>query len=363
MLGRWSSGILSLLSMVSAALLLGACAAPPPPDTRPLAQRLPAEFVGRFACAECAPGDFRLQLYEGGLFVLAPAANDDAQTAAEAIGRWLLSSNEQTLVLRGNEAGPQRFRVESAERLWPLTADGAATPWVRQPTMTEQPRTLPMRGMYSISAGEAHARFEECRTGAVSTVLDGPGADLARGVYRRERVESGAPLLVQLEGRWVEPSAGQPAGGEGGAARSDVKSGLEIVRFERAWPDLECPERLQNADLTGTFWRLEALAGQRLGLSGEQRPAYIRLERPGRLHGSTSCNRVVGTYHVEGTHVAFSDLATSRKGCPGGAVLELMFTQALQNAAAWNVAGRELELIDAQGHLLARFVASGELRH
>jgi len=66
-------------------------------------------------------------------------------------------------------------------------------------------------------------------------------------------------------------------------------------------------------DLTGTYWRVEDLAGR-----GVLDRAETTLEFPedGQVSGTGGCNRFSGTYQRRGDTLSFRPLASTRMACP-----------------------------------------------
>jgi heat shock protein HslJ len=79
---------------------------------------------------------------------------------------------------------------------------------------------------------------------------------------------------------------------------------------------------------------------------------------PGRLEGFSGCNRLFGSFTVDGTRLTFGPgIGMTRMACAGrgSAELESGFAQALQATARWRVEGTTLELLDETGGVLAQF--------
>jgi heat shock protein HslJ len=105
--------------------------------------------------------------------------------------------------------------------------------------------------------------------------------------------------------------------------------------------------------LTGNVWRLQSLPGRdakALGAAG--RPLTMRLEE-GRVSGFSGCNRLVGSYTVEGDVVTLSQLAGTMMACPEPAMaLEGAFRAALGGPLRFSIAGDRLSLKPASGEPL-----------
>ena len=65
----------------------------------------------------------------------------------------------------------------------------------------------------------------------------------------------------------------------------------------------------------------------------------------------------MGTYRLQDDRLSFDRLATTRMACPRGMETERAFLAALAESRTWKLVGEILELLDAEGHLVARFAA------
>ncbi|HEX7155123.1 MAG TPA: META domain-containing protein [Thermoanaerobaculia bacterium] len=70
--------------------------------------------------------------------------------------------------------------------------------------------------------------------------------------------------------------------------------------------------------------------------------------------GNTGCNQLSGTYTVEGDALTFGPLITTKRACLG-ANPEQEFLRALEATRRWRVADHQLELLDGNGAVVARF--------
>lgn len=94
------------------------------------------------------------------------------------------------------------------------------------------------------------------------------------------------------------------------------------------------------ASLAGTEWRLEAV-GDRPALPQPQ--ATLAFPEPGRVAGSTSCNRFFGSVAIEGTSIRFGQLGSTRMACIGPAgEQERRVLQALTAAQRYELRGDTL---------------------
>lgn len=108
--------------------------------------------------------------------------------------------------------------------------------------------------------------------------------------------------------------------------------------------------------LEKTEWRLVWLKGTKIETATPQQMPYIQLES-GRMSGSGGCNRLTGGYELNGNNLKFSQMALTRMACLHGGNTESQFVQALEDVSAWKIASGLLWLMDADGHVLAKFSA------
>ena len=99
------------------------------------------------------------------------------------------------------------------------------------------------------------------------------------------------------------------------------------------------------------------LAGKPLPAQDPKREAHLQFQSGGRVSGSDGCNRITGTYELNGDRVAFRQMAATQMACLNEDDVERQFRNALQNATRLTVAGDRLELFEPTGTRLAAFTA------
>lgn len=110
--------------------------------------------------------------------------------------------------------------------------------------------------------------------------------------------------------------------------------------------------------LENTHWSLIRLGESSLSAYPHQNEAYIVLDpSTHRVSGSGGCNRLMGSYKVDGDHLKFSQMAGSMMACVQGMETEQGFLQALTRVNTWKVNDSGLELFDTSGKLLVQFEA------
>lgn len=174
----------------------------------------------------------------------------------------------------------------------------------------------------------------------------------ARHTYAaRARIVQGGKLLFTTDTRHAV-SADALLHGE---PRID----LSLVKVQAA-PGTAAATPAPGTPLVNTYWKLVRLGEQPIKrpAAPNQREAHLVLHTEGqRVAGSDGCNRIMGSFQLDGVRLSFGQLAGTKMACLDGMEQADAFTRALAQVAAWRVDGAVLTLGDASGQLLARFEA------
>jgi len=114
------------------------------------------------------------------------------------------------------------------------------------------------------------------------------------------------------------------------------------------------------AALAGTHWALVQLNGEAVAPEAGRTAPYIELnDETKRLSGSGGCNRLLGSYELDGSSLRFRQVASTMMACPGDDVMahEQAFVKALGKVASYRIRGSTLLLRDQDKAEIARFEA------
>jgi heat shock protein HslJ len=102
------------------------------------------------------------------------------------------------------------------------------------------------------------------------------------------------------------------------------------------------------AALEGTEWRLVDIGGQPSPAAADstRHPGFTLLAEGRKVQGSAGCNRMRGTYQLDGDKLKFGPLATTRMACPAMQT-ETAFLKALKQATRYEISGSSLTLYGA----------------
>jgi copper homeostasis protein (lipoprotein) len=192
--------------------------------------------------------------------------------------------------------------------------------------------------------------FNECLTRRQMPVAQEAANAALEAAYSMARAQAGEPLLVNIEGRIVERPRVEGSG---------VQSVVVVERFVNLWPGETCGVQFSQPPLEGTYWKLVRLGETAVVAGQRQREAHLVLDSAAhRVSGSTGCNRLTGSYRLDGQSLRFSQVAMTRMACDGTvAAIEQSFTKALDAARTWAIKGDHLELYGEGGSRAARFEA------
>ncbi|MGY6217528.1 META domain-containing protein [Methylolobus aquaticus] len=113
-----------------------------------------------------------------------------------------------------------------------------------------------------------------------------------------------------------------------------------------------------DRSLANTYWKLTELNGGPVKVLPQQREPHLILQsEQQRLAGSGGCNRLLGSYTLQGASIAFGQVASTMMACVDGMEQETAFFRTLESVRAWKIRGDGLELLDDSGRVVARFVA------
>ena len=111
--------------------------------------------------------------------------------------------------------------------------------------------------------------------------------------------------------------------------------------------------------LESTQWTLTELSGAPFKIGEQRRVPHLVLQpERKRVVGSGGCNRLVGSYTLDGDRLALGQMAATRMACEEGMDTEARFLAALALVTRAKVTRQQLELLDAGGGVVARFEAA-----
>jgi copper homeostasis protein (lipoprotein) len=320
--------------------------------TDPNIGTLPARFVGDIPCADCAGIRYQVDLLPDQVF-FSRMTYQGRDTVLDQIGNWSVPPEGGRLVLSGTGRNPTQFSLPAPGRLRLLDRTGKEIDskhnyeLTRDDGLSALDPTVKLEGMYGYSADAGI--LTECATGMRFSVLQQGDNAALEHAYVQAHHEPGQPLKAELEGRI---SLTPPAGSEGGLPV------IAVSRFISLWPGETCGQRFASSPLENSYWKLTRLAGAPVLLPPGQREPYLVLQAQDRkLVGYAGCNRMTGSYMLEGETLRFGHTATTKMACVKGMDMELAFLKTLDQVRHWQIDGEDLVLADEGGKALAQFEA------
>ena len=110
--------------------------------------------------------------------------------------------------------------------------------------------------------------------------------------------------------------------------------------------------------LENTYWKLIELGDVAVEVANQQQePHFVLNSETHRVSGTGGCNRLMGSYTLNGENLVFSQVAGTMMACVKGMETESAFLQIFSQVNSWKMRGQRLELYDAAGKRVARFEA------
>lgn len=347
--------VLALLLAGLPVVALATTAAPTLPARPPRIAPLPASFTGVLPAADGPGVRWQIDLLEGSRYQLRRTFIDQPEpNTFDAIGRVVRDRGGRRLRLAGTQGEDLWFEVADARTLRALDLQGRAVAGAEQrPLARMEPAapiepTLALSGMFTDFADAP--RIVLCADGRNLPVAMAGDFVALQAAYGAARPAPGQPVLVELSGRIaLQPPMEGPR---------DVPT-LRVDRFGAAWPRETCGQPLASSPLRGTSWRLTRLQGVPVGPVDAAREPQLLLQRQDmRVAGSGGCNRLTGSYELDGERLRFGRLGATRMACTSGMAQEQRFIDALERVRRHRIHGSHLDLLDDGGAVLARLEAA-----
>jgi putative lipoprotein len=110
-----------------------------------------------------------------------------------------------------------------------------------------------------------------------------------------------------------------------------------------------------GVELTGVSWRAVTVGSEAIPADSG---IYIRFEVDGSINGHGGCNGFFGSLERSDSGIVVGQLGSTRMACPGVIMdRETAFMNAVQKTRDFKFGSGGMSLLDAEGHVLATFVA------
>jgi heat shock protein HslJ len=112
-----------------------------------------------------------------------------------------------------------------------------------------------------------------------------------------------------------------------------------------------------RADLLNTYWKLALINETEVAATDSVRAPHLIFNSENRVSGSDGCNRLMGTYLLEGNKLNLGEIAGTKMACEENTEQSAAFHAAMKNATTYTLHGDQMVLSDASGIVIARFKA------
>lgn len=320
---------------------------------------LPASYAGKLSSAD-GVRLWHLDLLPEGRYQLRITDPDRPEPyQIDELGHWWRDSNTGRLELHHRSEAPVYFMVEDDSRiLQKLDTTGQAISSTdndrlqRLPALALIEPRLSLTGMFTYMADAPSIVLCDDQA-RLPVAMEGDYKALESAyltALQAQQSQTNPALLVSLDGL----IASRPSMEES----LPPQRTLVVERFNNIWPRESCGQPLADSPLVGTYWKLVRLQGAPVqAAERHQEPHLIFAADEQRISGSGGCNRVMGGYQTEGDKLQFSQLAGTMKACLSGMEQEQRFLQSLNTVARYRIDGSHLEMLGANGEVIARFEA------
>jgi copper homeostasis protein (lipoprotein) len=299
---------------------------------------------------------WHLNLFPPGRYQLRTTSKDKPEpNRADDIGRWRREPDTGRLVLRGGRGGPVVLEpgdgdatLRQADPAGKPIAPGSDGQLRRLPQLALVEPRMALTGMFTYMADAASITL--CADGERLPVAMEADFKALETAYLQARQQPGQALLVSLDGL-IAPRPSMEA-------HQPARPTLAVERFTGVWPRETCGNPMVDSPLRGTYWKLVRLHGTPVQVVEKQREPHLILANfEPRISGSGGCNRVTGSFEIDGDKLRLGRMAVTMMACPSGMEQERRFLQSLEKVERYRISGSHLEMLDAQGAVIARFEA------
>lgn len=254
-------------------------------------------------------------------------------------GRMIFTSDTHTPVLTRGAGSTAEIMLVAVRQ---PTVSPPAVPEAAEET---ESAGMKLAGMFTYMADAAV--FEDCRTKKVYPVsMESAYIELERA-YSNSGIDAGKPLLVQINGRFLERPAME-------GNHNIVK--LIVDSFDKILPEQSCVPPVDEA-LENTYWKLIEIAGNKIETPAGQKEAHMILRTAeSKVGGNAGCNNFFGAYESEAESLSFGQVGATMMACLNGMDTEQAFLAALGRTDRYTVSGLMLTLYQGEEEL-ARFEA------
>lgn len=140
--------------------------------------------------------------------------------------------------------------------------------------------------------------------------------------------------------------------------QSKLNLNYDLKRAPTFAPIESSGKETSAASLENTYWKLIGLGDVPVEAANQQQePHFVLNPETHRVSGSGGCNRLTGSYTLNGDALTFSQVAGTMMACLEGMETEKTFLQVFSQVNSWKISGQRLELYDTGGKRVASFEA------
>src|SRR5262245_33925339 len=108
-------------------------------------------------------------------------------------------------------------------------------------------------------------------------------------------------------------------------------------------PTIPVTPTRSTAELLNTYWKLTELDGQVISSpAGTREIHFVMHSENQRVAGFSGCNRMMGSYVLDGDTIRFEQMGGTMMACVSGMDVEKVFLAMFSRATRWQISGETL---------------------
>ena len=116
--------------------------------------------------------------------------------------------------------------------------------------------------------------------------------------------------------------------------------GLTCRKRSSIPPRETCGNPRADSPLRNTYWKLVRLEGEPVPVAEKQaEPHLILAADEQRVSGSGGCNRMMGSFELDGDKLSFGRMASTMMACVNGMEVEQRFLRSLEEVQRYRIEG------------------------
>lgn len=107
-----------------------------------------------------------------------------------------------------------------------------------------------------------------------------------------------------------------------------------------------------------TYWKIVTIMGKKVEVLKNMREPYLVFHSTSnKISGYTGCNKIMGSYKIDGNNLSIGKVATTKMMCIQVANVEIYLLKVFKSVKRFEINGEKMKLLDKDGKVLGEFRA------